>query len=90
MAIGFSQIGSAPPAPTQFVGRDKDLDKLKALLTKSLEKQGPGVVRLLSARIKEARGGIMTQGGTPLTQALLAERSGLSVEVVKKAESERG
>jgi hypothetical protein len=87
MPVSFLQIGSAPPPPTQLVGRENDLAKLKALLIQNPEKQKRGVVRLLGERVRQYRGEIATEGGTILTRSLLAQRVGLSEEVVKKAEN---
>jgi transcriptional regulator with XRE-family HTH domain len=79
--------GSAPPAPTEFVGRAQDIDGLRKLLTKNLDKSNTGLVNF-SARLQEVRRAVITEDG-PLTQEKFAERIDLSVEWVKKAESGR-
>ncbi|MGD1095919.1 MAG: NB-ARC domain-containing protein [Bryobacteraceae bacterium] len=86
MPAVFSQIGSWPPAPSQIVGRDEDLGKLKALLTKNVEKLRPGVVRLYGSRLKEARGLLTKKDGIPATVEDLAAGANLGVDVIRKAE----
>jgi hypothetical protein len=43
--------GSAPPAPTEFVGRAQDLAELRKLLTKNLDKSDAGLVNFSKARL---------------------------------------
>jgi hypothetical protein len=43
--------GSAPPAPTEFVGRAQDLAELRKLLAKNLDKSEAGLVNFSKARL---------------------------------------
>jgi transcriptional regulator with XRE-family HTH domain len=85
-SAGFTPIGSWPPPPAQFVGRDEDLTRLKELLTKNVEKLRPGVVRLHGARLKERRALLTNRNGTPVTLEDLAEKANLGADVIRKAE----